>query len=1614
MGIGPSWSLRDDEIRAAGFSPFASPAVLERLADRLRRDNSRRHGALVGSSRLEAAGAQRPDAPEVRNRASELKGYYTGHRNLLPTHKGLPDAQLFRWFMHRRLKKIDQTDLVVAERHTRAYLNLIPGGYFVTVPAGRTPDNVDGQPPVRALHYALPQRYSPSLLRVAVERIEHPQDLVIMMVAGRTHHLRVIPGAEAHSADIRLTLGEAGLEMLRRQRPMLDFSTLGGPFSVRFQPAPLTEALTYELPLPPEVKEILVWSLRKSPCPVRLNLQYRESNPFAMPECDYLAAETLLLRKDTPHAGLAKLLTKPPEQPAKAVPRGLGHLALTELASNDLESVWLPLVRLVRSHYTTFVTPVQESTRQVLAVTDKLVPLTPAKRQELERAAEEAESQTQWLVVLEKWGALFHGTSGKARAKAALKVAEMLDRMGDSYLAEMLLRRLYLQLDGVNDPECSREAYGKLRSAYARSYAQTADPDALLTLACVQTARDPNPANLRELASWLVETGHHELALLAGLALPPAQRPSIELLRAGKKLGWHQVCAQIVATLPDPAERHTWSGLLLLDQGRFPEASAALANGGPKGGRWGAAAATARAIQTLLCSPNPADRARGIVQWERLAAQQVEATTKRLGAAANDRGDLSLSAHSPMAGRAGSTHIEIAEFRRGRTATDPARERDFDDKSSRPAKIANRSSTEYPGPLTWTDEPAGITDYHGSHTVYSVPRDLYFRVYRATSSRPVRARFYGPLKVQVLVRPLHPVGSTQPLNGWLHVKRRSGLYITPITNNMPSQGLSVVGPRESTPGEEVVAVYDLEPGLQELQIHGGDIPLLVRVQAQRPECSLGILPPLTPETVDAALRGPLAPVPIKESARCECLGRTCLAVLPLANECKPVYRREELVRACISGARLSPVSDPSWWAELEKARQQHGVKRSEDQDRQSKQAQALAVGDFPLAWEYSGRNSPQDVLTQMAILVYWGERHPEKVAELEPRAQALFARNPQVPFLRGLLTRLSQKTSWELVTLVDSCAGMRILPVKEWQPESDAMRVRKAITQPVAQGERVVVGQDKLVLIMHNLKPTQVRMKFTLADVPFLPPAPLDASFQLDGGNPRTFTLTADHASRELSTTVPEGRHRLQVAIKARFANQFVRVRFCEPRSAGECLDVVLTKGDERTYYVATADRPLKTRVRGPAWVRMDELRGEDVRMQYRFFPEGWHQIVLPPEKGRREALFRVYKRVPAPVPEEVTIPRPVELHFAAVPDPLCKVSAPAPVEVVSVLDEYRLGRQQRGTWSVTGKYRVPKDIEEDLGGTSGCARSTSGSARNKDSEGDFLEFSATRRYFNEYRPAYYRTSLLTRFRGKGGPTLGIEADCHYYPRGFACAFHLEGKLFLQRPESGTFGFQGGPTAGSATLEAGISTKCRLTPKMYHIPHVSVFGRLMSMQTNTRFAVAGLDQDVFTSYKAEHQRGITISDALIIEPWLDTIWFVRGSATTNESLSPADVDNFKIQTGWKQLLGPFQADVVYRYSHFFPDADRCKAQDKHLLELDLTCDRWTLHQKRLQIQCKAEIDLSRQSYSGFLSLTWFMGEGRGWRDFRPGEVDFRTIRDRQVPQLVNNRIQPVGGKSAVR
>lgn len=281
----------------------------------------------------------------------------------------------------------------------------------------------------------------------------------------------------------------------------------------------------------------------------------------------------------------------------------------------------------------------------------------------------------------------------------------------------------------------------------------------------------------------------------------------------------------------------------------------------------------------------------------------------------------------------------------------------------------------------------------------------------------------------------------------------------------------------------------------------------------------------------------------------------------------------------------------------------------------------------------------------------------------------------------------------------------------------------------------------------------------------------------------------------------------------------------------------------------------------------------------------------------------------------------------------------------------------------------------------------------------EFGELSATYRYLDADQRRYYRLGMLGRIRERGGPTLGWRARLDLDPLWSPISFALDGSLFLQDPGDPP-GWEWAGTLGLAAYQVRA-----VAPKTRHVPSARLFVRALSIDSASEHGTGRVDQDVFTPYKDEHQRGVEVEDTLYHRPWLDVLWYTGFSFLSNEDLNLFEPDRFTWRAGWRQLFRDIDLDAGYRLNHYFADDDRAEATDRPSLSLELSWDRFVVSGQRLGLGVEFRHDLDNGANNAFVYLAWHESNGRGYRDFRTAEVAFKDLRERDTPALWNNRIE---------
>jgi hypothetical protein len=1441
------WRLPAESLERAGsHSPLD---VTQYQALRIARDNAFREGGLSGAYLLRQAALARSDYPPGLTAFDRLKGSRTFYRDLLPAVKNDAGDQRFQWFLQQRLWAVDERKYrpVIAEQHVADWLNRLGGGYFVAVPAG-----VD-----RANRYLLPHRSSPGQLRLVVDRRSTPPDAAFMLQMGdeTPSRVRLLPEGELPRKLDRFQPVQAALTVLQNRFGINDNTSLSGAFGAFREPAELVPAAIYELPLARDVDSIKVWRPAGSHAPVSLALHYRTSKPFRLSGASYLAFLENRDADDGFHAFL-RALHSPDAMPS--------------VRQQSLRNDWLPLIRLLRSKSSLFASTVVSSASLPRAgnVTGKALDALIAR-------AREEQNKKQWLPALERWGMVVNRSDGRQRQEAQYAQAMALQQLGETYLAERLLR--YLVLSAADSVR--RRAADVL----ADIYHQTDDRDSRLALQAAMFVHHPSHETLISLSEALMDAGQYDFALQSALLVPNSERVDRVLLRATYNRNWLRLFRHLLENASDK-EWAFWLGMNDQRLGMFDSAQEQWRKAGERGWAWSDALRKGMQIRAGL--------------------QENGTSTEAVGAL-----------------------IEEWEV----------------------------WQKQHPGPLLWREAADSVRDYAGSDTYYSIERDLYAQAFRGTAKRPVKLTVTGPVRLRLEVRPLHRKGAEEAADGWLTIERAQALTVYPITDNRASEGLRLAGNDQWQPGRLIDVDVDLGPGMHDMSVSAGAIPISVRVFERRPENPLSVLPGLAPHALAAAMEHN-------------------------ASSSDATERTFRLIEAANNGTTLSTehFRPQDTGIDVKSSRRLLSGRGASP----ALIARLLAADDADRILALPPVENEQNALSRMLALLWVAEKDPERYSAALVQAERLIRHYPSLVELQPIWNRLKRHSRWSQLSNIYNSAGMRSIEGQGWQPDNIALRIRKALLQPFPADEEVLSGSDRLVLAMLNRSPTRLQLSLRLETLYFLPRQPVELVYQVDGKESRTMSIMPDHPEQMVQIPIPAGEHQLRLFLRQPVINHFLRLRFQEDNHP------VIVRW-ERAYQLATSEQPLQFYMLGPGWLRIDEWRDGETFSRFQDVADGWQLVTLNPSEGRKESLLRVNQRRYGPEEPQGGAAQVVKRTLEPVPGPVVRLPDIPPANRVHFEDAFPLGRQQDGSWSLGVSLVRRNNLQEDI---------------SPNLPEQFTEFFVTHRYFNEPRHTYFESGALGRIREYGGPTVGFNEMVEYRPDWTSLNFRLQGSLFFQVPED--------KQEWSGLLRLAAFQRYDLSPKTSLHPYLSVFGRYLSLRDDLRVRVDDnfkrkVDQDIFTPYKADHRSGVVAALGLRHRPWLDTRWSVRGSVVSNENMNVFVPDHFGVRVDWDQLLGPVAASLNYLATFYLEDGDRTRRIIRDRVNLGLSWNYWLANQNRLELALDYTYDIDRKNNLGFLAFTWHFSDGRGYRDFRPGAFPFRNIRRRQVPQDRNNVVSDV-------
>jgi len=625
---------------------------------------------------------------------------------------------------------------------------------------------------------------------------------------------------------------------------------------------------------------------------------------------------------------------------------------------------------------------------------------------------------------------------------------------------------------------------------------------------------------------------------------------------------------------------------------------------------------------------------------------------------------------------------------------------------------------------------------------------------------------------------------------------------------------------------------------------------------------------------------------------------------------------------------------------------------------------------IPKPWDWRESSYLETPEQQLSSLLWWSEHKPDQQRYYMSSALQLQQQYADRPQVRRLANRVLRGGEWQLQQNVLQSAGKRLLTRQGWSPDGAGLRLRNALLAPLNSNEFRLLGPNVWGLSRHIAAGERWQIALSLEDLNALK-QPLRVMVQLDQQPPTAIELTSTLPRHLETLTMPSGVHQLRIWIDESVAGQLLRVGLFQQDNEGKVEPWPLET--QRSYFVATQEEPLQLRIKGPQLLQVLERVADQEKYYYVALGEGWNQPELSPRFDAPEALLRVFElaldeawQAPPTAYQPRVIDEPNHLELPLETSSLASLFEHAPFEPASHED---------GTTSFHADW-VQRHLPEDVA-----------------NQEKFMAIGVQYRKFNSHQQLYKRLSADLRIREYGNPSLALEGTLEWLPWWTAWRGQLQAKNYWQKPDS-----DNGQLEWGTHLNGSLYQLHRLSLKSYHIPKFTLFHRAMSLRFNP-YRKGWLDQDLFTQHKQQHRIGWQLADSYTYQPWMDTAWTFKGWLNSNDALGDTLLDVVGISAMWRQLVGEGEFDLSLAQRYYLADDERRNSLSSTTLRLQAQWGGWSSGWDRWQVQGSLSYRLQEGQLGFMLGVTWHNTQGRVYRDFLPGEIFFKPVRQWHLPSI---------------
>ena len=299
---------------------------------------------------------------------------------------------------------------------------------------------------------------------------------------------------------------------------------------------------------------------------------------------------------------------------------------------------------------------------------------------------------------------------------------------------------------------------------------------------------------------------------------------------------------------------------------------------------------------------------------------------------------------------------------------------------------------------------------------------------------------------------------------------------------------------------------------------------------------------------------------------------------------------------------------------------------------------------------------------------------------------------------------------------------------------------------------------------------------------------------------------------------------------------------------------------------------------------------------------------------------------------------------------------------------------KRNSSWEFSSQIIRKEDLDEDLTSTA--------------SQDEYLQFAVINRSYRKHTKRFFKSGVLSRLRRAGRPLLGVNGSFISRELGSNLSLKLYGSTFFQQILSSSQAVD-----WAALLKSSLSYSRRIVSRLSNTMSMAAYFRFLSIDGSKEIFssddgdegkgvdLSNVDQDIYTSYKEDHKRGIKVAYTLNYRPWRDFYWLTGANFFTNREMNPFKIDNYGVRTGCHLLYNPFQFGLGFNFYHYLADNNRDTAELASKVRAEIIWSRWLRNQDRVQVGFNTSYVFENKKSFGQLFVRYHLSGDRQLQDY---------------------------------